>query len=252
MMALEVVGLQKDFGGLRALTLEHFSVEQGERRAILGPNGAGKTTFFNLVSGSIQPARGTVRFFGSDVTRLSVHQRAKLGISRTFQIINVFPGLTVAENALIALQAADGARLTPYRVVASFPHLMKRADRLLEQWDLAETKHQRVRDLSYGSQRKVELMLTLAKKPRLLLLDEPTAGLSASEMPMVISIIQQMDPEITILLIEHDMDVAFQLSQKVTILFQGSVLLEGEPEAIKKDPRVAEIYFGTDSDNAPA
>lgn len=246
MNALDVVGLRKEFGGLQALNIEHFAVEQGERRAILGPNGAGKTTFFNLLTGSMAPTDGTVRYFGRDITRLSVHRRAKLGISRTFQIINVFPGLTVTENALIALQAADGVRLTPYRPIRSLPHLVEGSQRLLEQWDLADMRNQPVRDLSYGNQRKVELMLTLAKKPRLLLLDEPTAGLSHAEIPMVISIIRQLDPDITVLLIEHDMDVAFQLAQKVTILFQGSVLLEGEPAAVRKDPRVMEIYFGTE------
>ena len=246
MTALDVEGLTKDFGGLRAVDHLTLAVCPGERLAIIGPNGAGKTTFFNILTGLLPPSSGRITFFGRDVTRLPTYRRAQLGLARTFQITTLFPHLTVLESALLAVQASDSVRFTLHRPATAYPHLSERADALLNAWGLLDRRDVVTQHLSYGEQRQVELVLALAGSPKVLLLDEPTAGLSPAETASVSTMIRRLPREITILLIEHDMDVAFDLVDRITVLFQGRILAQGTKEEIRKNPEVMEIYLGTD------
>jgi len=246
MTALEVDELSHRFGGLAALADVSLAVAPGERLAIIGPNGAGKTTLFNIVTGIFRPSAGRIRLFGHDVTRLPTHRRAQLGLARTFQISTLFPRLTVLDSVLLAVQGLDPARFTLHRRRASYGHLRERAEALLADWGLADRAGQVTRQLSYGEQRQVELILALAGAPKVLLLDEPTAGLSPAETASVAEMIRRFSRDTTILLIEHDMDVALDLVDRVTVLFQGRVLAEGRTDEIRGNPKVADIYFGTD------
>ena len=244
MKALAVEALSKNFGGLRAIRDISLEIEEGERRAIIGPNGAGKTTFFHLISGFLFPSSGRLSVFGRDVTHLQAHQRAAIGMARTFQVTNLFQKLTVFENILLGVQAMKRARFCFYRRVTSFRDTIGETERLLKEWNLWGKKDTLLKNLSYGEQRQIEVIIALATKPRLLLLDEPTAGLSPAETIMVTSIIKGLSREITTLLIEHDMDVAFDIAEKITVLHFGSILAEGSPEQIKGNPKVTEIYLG--------
>ena len=244
MSALTVDMLRHDFGGLRALDGVSFDVAEGERLVILGPNGAGKTTLFNLVTGIYAPTSGRIALFGRDVTRLAPHRRARLGLGRTFQVTTLFPRLTVLESVLLAVQGADGARFTLHRPLARFPRLFARAERLLDEWSLTGRGGVLTRELSYGEQRQLELLLAMAAEPRVLLLDEPTAGLSPAETASVTDMIRRFPRDVTILLIEHDMDVAFGLADRVTVLHQGRVLAEGTRDEVRADARVTDIYLG--------
>ena len=244
MKALDVQALSKNFGGLRAIRDVSLEIEEGERRAIIGPNGAGKTTLFHLISGFLSPSSGHVSLFGRDVTNLRAHQRAALGMARTFQVTNLFQKLTLFENILLGVQAIQRARFCFYRLVRSFQEVILEAERLLKEWNLWEKREDLLKNLSYGEQRQIEVIMALATKPRLLLLDEPTAGLSPAETALVTSIIKDLPREITTILIEHDMDVAFEIAEKITVLHFGSILAEGSLEQIKGNPKVSEIYLG--------
>ncbi len=246
MSALSVAELSRDFGGLRALHRVSLEAKVGERLVILGPNGAGKTTLFNLVTGLLRPTSGLIRLFDRDVTRLAPHRRARLGLGRTFQITTLFPRLTVLESVRLGVQGADGVRFALHRPVTAYPHLGERAHALLAEWGLDDRRDVPTRLLSYGEQRQVELVLALAARPRVLLLDEPTAGLSPAETASVVAMLRRFPRDVTLLLIEHDMDVALELADRVTVLFQGQVLTHGTTAEIRRDPRVAAIYLGTD------
>jgi branched-chain amino acid transport system ATP-binding protein len=248
MTALAVEGLSHLFGGLRALDGVALSVGVGERRVILGPNGAGKTTLFNLITGILSPMAGTIRLFDHDITSLPPYRRARLGLGRTFQITTLFPRLTVLESVLLAVQGADRARFTLWRPQAAYRHLWAQAEGLLADWGLGDRRDVATHELSYGEQRQVELLLALAGRPRTLLLDEPTAGLSAAETSAVVAMIERFPRDVTVLLIEHDMDVALALAERITVLHQGRVLTEGTQDEISADPRVKEIYLGADDD----
>ena len=244
MTALVIEGLCKNFGGLQALHDLSLEVQPGERRAILGPNGAGKTTLFNLIGGQLSPSAGRIFLFGREITPLPPFRRAALGLARTFQITTLFPNLTVQENMLLAVQALDSVRFVLYRPLTSYQHILSQARSLLEQWNLWEKRYTLVRQLSYGEQRQLEILLALAHMPKVLLLDEPTAGLSAAETQQVVAMLQHLEPSTTVLLIEHDMAVAFQVAQHITVLHQGRLLADGAPLTIRQDPTVAEIYLG--------
>lgn len=244
MKALDIEGLSKSFGGLRAIQTISLEIEEGERRAIIGPNGAGKTTLFNLISGFLFPSSGRISLFGRDVTSLHAHQRAALGLARTFQVTNLFQRLTVFENILLGVQATKSARFSFYRPARSYREVTVEGERLLKDWNLWEKREVPVKHLSYGEQREIELILALATKPRLLLLDEPTAGLSPAETAKVTSIVKNLPGDITIILIEHDMDVAFAVAENLSVLHFGSLLVNGSLEEIKGNPKVAEIYLG--------
>jgi branched-chain amino acid transport system ATP-binding protein len=243
-IALAVDRLAHQFGGLRALDDVSLQVAAGERLVILGPNGAGKTTLFNLVTGLLRPTGGRIRLFEQDVTALAPYRRARLGLGRTFQITTLFPRLTVLDNVLLAVQGADGARFTLHRPLASFPRIYAQAESLLATWGLTDRRDVPAQRLSYGEQRQVELLLALAGSPRVLLLDEPTAGLSPAETASVAAMVRRFPRDLTLLLIEHDMDVALELADRVVVLHQGRVLAEGDRDQIRRDARVAEIYLG--------
>jgi branched-chain amino acid transport system ATP-binding protein len=244
--ALAVEGISRNFGGLRALDRIDLGVEAGERLALIGPNGAGKTTFFNIVTGLLAPSTGRIALFDHDVTALKPHRRARLGLGRTFQITTLFPDLSVLDSVLLAVQAHDPARFALHRPRSAYRHLFERAEALLGEWELAGRRDVPTRELSYGEQRQLELVLALAGRPRVLLLDEPTAGLSPAETGSVAAIIARLPRDISLLLIEHDMDVALELADRVIVLFQGRVLAEGSREAIRKNRQVEEIYLGVD------
>jgi branched-chain amino acid transport system ATP-binding protein len=243
-LVLDRVSIQ--FGGVRAVQDVSFSMQAGERRALIGPNGAGKTTVFNLVAGQLQPSAGRVLLFEQDVSHKTPDQRARLGLSRTFQITNVLPGLSVEDNLLLALQATQPMSMTMHRPLVSYADLVTRCRAMLGDWQLWNRRHELARELSYGDQRELEILMALAGSPRILLLDEPTAGLSAAETRLVEQVVRNLPREITILFIEHDLDVAFELADRVTVMHMGQVLVEGTPDEIRHDARVGEIYVGSD------
>jgi branched-chain amino acid transport system ATP-binding protein len=243
--ALTLSGVSRSFGGLRAVDGVSVEVRAGERRAIIGPNGAGKTTLFGLISGEIAPSAGRITLFGRDVTRLPPHRRAALGLGRTYQITNLFPRLTVLDNCLLAAQARSPAKLHLHRALRRYPALFERARAALAAVGLAGQEAETVRNLSHGEQRQLEIALALAGAPRLLLLDEPTAGLSPAESQLMTALLKTLDPAITILIIEHDMDVAFALTDRITVLHFGRVVADGVGAAVKADPMVQDIYLGT-------
>jgi branched-chain amino acid transport system ATP-binding protein len=244
MTPLRVDHISMNFGGLTALRDVSLSLEPGERRALLGPNGAGKTTLFNVVGGQLRPSSGSVELFGADVTALAPHQRAHNGLARTFQITTLFPNLTAEDNVLLALAALRPLRYAMHRPVRSYARLRSGAAELLAQWRLDRHAGELVRNLSYGDQRQLEIVMALANRPKLLLLDEPTAGLSISETKAVTSLVRNLERDVTILFIEHDMDVAFEVADRVTVLSGGSIIADGPPEAIRNSEKVREIYLG--------
>ena len=244
MKALDTRALSKYFGGLSAIHGISLEIQQGERRAIIGPNGAGKTTLFNLISGFLYPSSGRIFLFGQDVTNLPTHKRMVLGLSRTFQVTNLFPNLSLFDTILLGVQALNRAWFCFYRSIKSFREMMVQTESLLKEWNVWEKREVLIKNLSYGEQRQVEVILALASKPHFLLLDEPTAGLSPAETALMISIIKRLPPDMTIVLIEHDMDVAFEIADKITVLHFGSILAEGPLEQIRGNPKVTEIYLG--------
>jgi branched-chain amino acid transport system ATP-binding protein len=221
-----------------------LEVAAGERRAIIGPNGAGKTTLFHIMSGVIPPSAGKIELFGADVTRRPIHQRVALGMARTFQITNLFPNLTVEENVILALQGLRRLKYSMLKPVSFYPVLGPRAGELLEEWLLVDSRRTLVKELSYGEQRSLEILLAVCQNPRVLLLDEPTAGLSPAETSTAMKIIRGLPHEMAIILIEHDMDVAFQLCETVTVLHSGKVLATGTAGDVRRDPGVRSVYLG--------
>jgi branched-chain amino acid transport system ATP-binding protein len=246
MSALMATDLSRNFGGVQALSHVSFTVQPGERRLIIGPNGAGKTTLFNMLSGAFAVSSGSVILFGRDITQLPAYERARMGLARTFQITNLFPRLTVLENVLLALQAVDPSAFSLHRRMRANHPLFHAADALLEKWGLTAIAGKAAKEIAYGEQRQIDLILAMAMQPKVLLLDEPTAGLSAAEAIRVVGMIRSLPREITILMIEHDMDVAFAVADRITVLHQGRLVAEGNVEAIRNHPQVKEIYLGAD------
>jgi branched-chain amino acid transport system ATP-binding protein len=246
MTALTIKDLSKNFGGVAALSGVSLEIGIGERRVLLGPNGAGKTTLFHAVSGNVMPSSGQVSLFGQDITRLKPDRRARLGLARTFQITNLFPRLTVLDSVLLAVGGASGRPLRLLWPMSSYHGLYDEARRLLDQWGLAGSERRIVRNLSYGEQRQLELVLALAGQPRLLLLDEPTAGLSQADTSRVVEMVKQLPRDLTILMIEHDMDVAFELTDRIAVMHQGRLIAEGDERAIRANRQVTEIYLGAE------
>lgn len=246
MSVLEVRGVTKSFGSLVAVRDVSIAVERGELRAVIGPNGAGKTTFFNLISGFFPPSAGSIVFDGRDITRLAAHRRVALGMARTFQITEIFPELTVAENVRISTEVAAGYRLRPWLGRAEAARVQGRVDSLLSLAGLSGKGDRLVGELAHGDQRAAEIAMALALEPRLLLLDEPTAGMGEQETYEIAQLIRRLhrDSKLTIVLIEHDMRVVFHLADRITVLDQGRLLAEGTPEAIAADEAVQAAYLG--------
>jgi branched-chain amino acid transport system ATP-binding protein len=242
--ALVLENVSRAFGGLKAVDGVSLAIERGERRALIGPNGAGKTTLFNLISGECRVSAGVITLFGSDVTALSPYQRAARGLARTFQITRLFANLTVRENVLLACSALDRRKFTMHRPLSSFADLGDRAASLLDDFGLRALGSEFARSLSYGDQRMLEVALSMAGRPRLLLLDEPMAGLSSGERASMLQLLDRLDRDISVLLIEHDMDVAFGFADMVTVLDRGRVLFEGQRDEVSANASVREIYLG--------
>ncbi len=241
---LSIEALNKSFGALRVLVDVDLRVAAGERRVLIGPNGAGKTTLFNVVTGLLAADSGSITMLGHDITRLPTHRRVSLGLARTFQITALFPNLTLRRNLLLALQGCSRTKFSMLRPMSAQAQLLGPAEELLEQWDMADQRDALVKELSYGEQRQVEILLAIAQRPKLLLLDEPTAGLSPAETARVVEVIRALPRELTMLLIEHDMDVAFQLADTISVLHMGQVLVTGDRQTVQLDQRVREIYLG--------
>ncbi|MCC7347230.1 MAG: ABC transporter ATP-binding protein [Variibacter sp.] len=233
------------FGALRAVDDVSLTVAEGERRAIIGPNGAGKTTLFNAVAGVRPPTAGHIALSGKDITRRRTHQRAALGIGRTFQITNLFAGLTVEENLQLAVQGLSRRKFSMFGNGQPSAEEDERIAAALAESGLSEKRLVITGTLSYGEQRQLELALALAGRPRLLLLDEPAAGLSPAERVRIAEVIRSLSRQVTLILIEHDMDLALGLVDYVTCLHFGRTLCEGTPDAIRRDARVQEVYLGT-------
>ena len=221
-----------------------LAVRPGERRALIGPNGAGKTTLFNLIAGALPVTLGRIELFGRDVTRMPTHRRAALGLTRTFQISNLFPTLTVGENCLLAVQALSPVKLAMHRPLSGYRSLHARVEETLAAVGLTDRVGAVVRNLSHGEQRQLEIGLALAGRPRVLLLDEPTAGLSPAESAAMARLLGRLDPAMTVLIIEHDMDIALEVARHVTVLHYGRVIADGTRDAVRADPTVREIYLG--------
>ena len=232
------------FDALRAVDGVSLSVPRGQRRAIIGPNGAGKTTLFNAIAGALPPTAGKIAFDGHDITRLPPHRRARLGVSRTFQITNLFPRLTVRDNMVLALRGRSARKFSLFGTPDVDASEGSQIATALEAVRIAGRADVMVNDLSYGEQRQLEIALSLVTSPRLLLLDEPAAGLSPSERSMVAEIIRSLGRDITVVLIEHDMDLALGLVDRVTCMFEGRVLVEAAPDDIRRNKQVQEVYLG--------
>ena len=232
------------FDALRAVDGVSLTVPRGQRRAIIGPNGAGKTTLFNAIAGALSPTGGRIAFDGHDITRLPPHRRARLGISRTFQITNLFPTLSVQDNMVLALRGLSPRKFSLFGKPDVDSTEAPQIAAALEAVRIAARADVMVKDLSYGEQRQLEIALALVTVPRLLLLDEPAAGLSPSERSMVAEIIRSLDRDITVVLIEHDMDLALGLVDLVTCMFEGRVLAEQPPDDIRRNKQVQEVYLG--------
>ena len=243
--ALRLAGLGKRFGGLQALHDIHLQLRPGERRAIIGPNGAGKTTLFNVITGILPASIGRVLLFGRDVTGWPSQRRTALGMARTFQITSLFPRLSVLDNVLLALTGVRPIKFVGWRFLSSYRELYNRAYALLDDTGFLDRKQIEVRHLSHGEQRQLEIVLGLASEPKILLLDEPAAGLSSGESQAMARFLGRLDRKLTILLIEHDMDVVFDVADHVTVLHFGEILETGTAEDIRRSERVREIYLGT-------
>jgi branched-chain amino acid transport system ATP-binding protein len=241
---LQIERLHKSFGGLPATQDVSLTVAEGERRLLIGPNGAGKTTLFNQITGDLRPNSGSIRFYGREVARLPPHRRAHLGMARTYQIITLFRRDTLERNVALALLGLMRGRWDMLRPLAVQPGLLEEARRVLGLVGLAQAARMPAGTLAYGEQRRLEIALALAQKPRLLLLDEPLAGLSAEERSSVRQLIAGISRDVTVVMIEHDMDTALDLAETITLLHHGKVIVDGSREAVLADPRTREVYLG--------
>ena len=242
--ALSLQSVTKNFGGLRAVSDVSLQVAPGERRVIIGPNGAGKTSLFHCISGVLQPSSGIIQCFGEDITRLPEPDRTQKGVGRTFQISSVFADLTVLENVALAVLGIRTKKWNMWSSVNRMSDIRQKADEQLALVGLPGKQDVPVKSLSYGERRQLELVLALVNGPRLLLLDEPCAGLSPAERQRLFAIIQNLPRSITMLMIEHDMDIALGLADRVTVLHRGEMILEGSAQEVRMNPQVREVYFG--------
>ncbi len=244
MIALELKGLDKSFGGLRVTRDVDLAIEAGERRLIIGPNGAGKTTLFNLIAGEIRPDRGTLALFGADITRVPSRRRAHLGLARTYQIITLFAKDTLLHNVMLSLLGLSPLRWNPWARLHGNHALRQQARACLAEIGLAHLGDRPLAQTSYGERRRVEIAMALAQRPRLLLLDEPFAGLSIDERRDVQKLLSAIPRSVTIVMIEHDMDVALDYAERISVMHFGEVVVEGTREEVVAHPRTREIYLG--------
>jgi branched-chain amino acid transport system ATP-binding protein len=241
---LQAVGLCKNFGALEVAHNIDFTLKRGARHALIGPNGAGKTTFINLITGVLMPSSGQIILNGQDITGLGQAERSRRGIARTFQINQLFRGLTVLENVVLAIAERQGIASSMFRPLSSYSEVTDEAMELLSNFDLNEDALRRIDELPYGRQRLVEIVIALGQRPSVLLLDEPAAGIPSSESQHILDAASALSSDITVLIIEHDMEIVFSIADYITVLVSGAVLTEGEPEAIAADERVRAVYLG--------
>jgi branched-chain amino acid transport system ATP-binding protein len=245
--ALEARGLVKQFGALLVTDNVSFSIQPGARQALIGPNGAGKTTLINLLTGVIEPTEGQVLLEDRNVTALSSSRRVRLGLSRTFQINQLFPHLTPAESLGLAISERNGSGADFWRIAGARPGIIAEIEDLLTRFGLEAEMDQPTRKLPYGKQRLLEIALALATRPRVLLLDEPAAGVPEEERQDILAALSALPSDVAILLIEHDMDLVFTFATRISVLVAGRLLTEGEPEEIAADERVRAVYLGEDA-----
>ena len=245
--ALEARGLICHFGALIATDEVSFAVQPGARQALIGPNGAGKTTLINLLTGVIKPTAGQVWLAGRDVTHLASSARVRMGLTRTFQINQPFPGLTPAESLALAILERNGSGADFWRVAGGRPEIVAEIAELLTRFGLEADMDQPTRELPYGKQRLLEIALALATRPQVLLLDEPAAGVPEGERRDILAALAALPSDVAILLIEHDMDLVFNFAERISVLVAGKLMIEGEPEAIAADERVRAVYLGEDA-----
>jgi len=244
MSLLEVVNLSHSFGGLRVLDNVSFTIEQGDRVAVIGPNGAGKTTLINIISGVLPCQSGTIRISGHDVTRFASHKRSALGLARSFQINSLFPNLSLMTNVMLGIQGTRAGHLNMVTPFSSYSDTTFAAKSLLEDVGLWSKRESLVANLAHGEQRQVEILLALASQPSILLLDEPSAGLSSAEIKVVVDMIHRLAAQTALLFCAHDMTLVFAVAKRVIVLYYGGIVAEGAAEEIENNPRVREIYLG--------
>jgi branched-chain amino acid transport system ATP-binding protein len=250
--ALRIENLSKNFGALAVLNDISFSVQEKEHVGIIGPNGAGKTTLINVISGEFPVSSGRIYIFGEDITALPTHRRIHRGLSRSFQITRVFSSLTIIQNMLLALQGKKPSRYQIQRSATTYRDINEKAEELLKLLGLWEKKDKVATAISHGERRKLEIALSLASEPRILLLDEPSAGLDVEEIGDFISMIKTMSKNITLLFSAHDMDVVFGLAERIVVLYYGQFIADGFPEEIRVNPKVQEIYLGIEDEEQDA
>ena len=245
MEVLEIKDLEQGYGGLSVLQGISFSMKAKEKRALIGPNGAGKTTLFNVLCGLTPLRAGQIHLLGHNITHTSPDKRAALGLARSFQITNLFPTLSILNNVLLSIQGLQTTRFQMFRPIDAYEDNLARARELLETVDLWDKRYTPVSELSHGQQRQIEIILALASKPKILLLDEPNAGLTRNESDSIADLINKLVGDTAVLLTAHDMDLVFKLSDQIMVLYYGKIIAEGTPEQIKTDSKVREIYLGT-------
>jgi len=243
--ALAVTGISKSFGGIRAVHSANLVVPVGERRALIGPNGAGKTTLFNLITGALPADEGKIELFDTDITRKSIQQRARLGLGRTYQISQLFLELTVEENLFLAGSANKNLEFRFTKPWHNYKEMRDWAYQVSEQVGLADYLNDTVSEISHGLQRQLELGMAIAMRPRLIMLDEPAAGLSPSERVILTRLIKNLPNNVTLILIEHDMEVVLDIAEQITVLYRGTVIAEGTPSEIKQNHEVQDVYLGS-------
>lgn len=246
MEALRVEGLSKNFGALPALRNVSFSVEEGERLAIIGPNGAGKTTLLNVINGQLSATAGKIYFYGKEITNLPVYRCARMGQGRSFQITSLFPNLAVIHNTLLSVPVKQRVDHLIFRPITADKHSFARAGQLLESIGLWEKRDELVQTLSHGEQRKLEIALTLASGSKLLLLDEPSSGLTSAESADIVEMIRNLGTDVTVILVAHDMDLVFGVAERIIVLHYGEIVAEGTCDEISCDLKVREIYMGSE------
>jgi branched-chain amino acid transport system ATP-binding protein len=248
MPILQTTGLEKRFGGIVATSNVNLSVEKGARHALIGPNGAGKTTFINLLTGVLKPSSGRIVLEGKDITDTSPHQRVRLGMARTFQINQLFLDLTPLESIGLVVSERLGAGADWWRVVGTKSAVTGEIVEIIERFNLTDVMFDRVAVLPYGKQRLLEIALAFACRPQVLLLDEPAAGVPEAERHELLATIEALPQDVTVLLIEHDMDIVFSFADRISVLVNGALFVDGAPEEVAKDPRVKAVYLGEELD----
>ncbi len=243
-VALELQGLSKAFGQLQVTQNVNLKLEKGARHALIGPNGAGKSTLVHQITGLLHPSKGNILLNGTDITRLSPEKRVKMGLARTFQINSLFNHLTVGENIGLAFTAREGRDARLFGSITQSSELMDEAAQLLYSLGLLALAHKTVTDLAYGQRRLIEIALALALKPSVLLLDEPVAGVPSTEGARLFDLLERLPQDVAVLVIEHDMDLVFRFAQRITVLVEGAVLVEGTVKEVRSDPRVRAVYLG--------